>query len=65
MAVLEIELCRARQKDIARYERLLKTHLTDLERNFIELRLLQEQAALRGLGLNAQYAVSAATNPAG
>jgi hypothetical protein len=38
--------CQAHRNNINRYERLLQTHLTDIERNFIELRLWEEQAAL-------------------
>lgn len=34
-------------QNIARYERLLKTHLTDLERDFIERRITEEKHALR------------------
>ena len=39
--------CQIHQNNINRYERLLKTYLTDIERNFIELRLWEEQVALR------------------
>lgn len=39
--------CQAHRNNISRYERLLKTYLTDIERNFIELRLSEEQVALR------------------
>jgi hypothetical protein len=49
MAVLETALCQACRNNISRYERLLKTHLTDLERNFVELRLWEERSALRVL----------------
>jgi hypothetical protein len=37
---------RMHRNNIARYQRLLKTHLTDLERSFIERRLGEEQASL-------------------
>ncbi len=40
---------RTHRNNIARYRRLLKTRLTDLERDFIEQRLSQEQLALDGL----------------
>ena len=35
---------RTRRNNIARYRRLLKTSLTDLERQFIERRLSEEQS---------------------
>jgi hypothetical protein len=47
MAFVEFELCQNHRNNISRYERLLKTYLTDIERNFIELRLWEERAALR------------------
>jgi hypothetical protein len=34
-------------KNIDRYQRLLKTHLTDLKRHYIECRLSEEQAAMQ------------------
>src|SRR3954468_2834541 len=39
--------CETHRNNINRYERLLKTYLTDIERNFIELRLWEEHVALR------------------
>ena len=58
MSIIETDSCRTRQQNITRYERLLATYLTEIERNFIELRLSEEQAALRyldqGLGHDAQ-----------
>jgi hypothetical protein len=39
-------LMRAHRNNIGRYRRLLKTDLTDLERGFIEKRLVEEQSAL-------------------
>jgi hypothetical protein len=47
MAFVEFEVCQTHRNNISRYERLLKTYLTDIERNFIELRLWEEQVALR------------------
>ncbi len=47
MAFVEFESCQTHRNNISRYERLLKTYLTDIERNFIELRLWEEQVALR------------------
>ncbi len=41
----------AHRNNIWRYQRLLRTRLTDLERQFIERRLSEEQVALRHLDL--------------
>ena len=35
------------ERNIERYEKLLKSHLTDMERDFIERRLSEERQALR------------------
>ena len=40
---------RAHRNNIHRYRRLLKTRLTDLERNYIETRLKEEDAAVHKL----------------
>jgi hypothetical protein len=40
---------RAHRNNILRYRRLLKTRLSDLERQFIERRLSEEQAAVNAL----------------
>jgi hypothetical protein len=37
---------RAHRNNIARYRRLLTTNLTDLERQFVERRVAEEQSAL-------------------
>ena len=42
---------RVHRNNIDRYRLLLKTTLTDLERDFIELRLFEEQAAIEALFL--------------
>ncbi|WP_407154685.1 hypothetical protein [Bradyrhizobium sp. STM 3557] len=47
MAVVETALWQAHRNNINRYERLLETYLTDMERNFVELRLWEERTALR------------------
>ena len=47
MAIVEYALCQAHRNNIKRYERLLDTNLTDIERNFIDMRLSEERAALR------------------
>ena len=40
---------RAHRNNIHRYQRLLKTKLSQLERNFIERRLAEERSALEAL----------------
>jgi hypothetical protein len=47
MAIVEYALCQAHRNNIERYERLLRTHLTDIERDYIELRLSEERDALQ------------------
>lgn len=42
-------LIHAHRNNIRRYQRLLKTHLTDVERQYIEARLSEEQAVLASL----------------
>ncbi|WP_454649729.1 hypothetical protein [Bradyrhizobium liaoningense] len=49
MSAVSFALSRAHSMNIQRYHRLLKTHLTDVERNYIEWRLSQEQAALAAI----------------
>ncbi|WFU77113.1 hypothetical protein [Bradyrhizobium sp. CB2312] len=44
---------RAHRNNVSRYRRLLKTRLSDLERQFIERRLSEEQTALAALASNA------------
>jgi hypothetical protein len=46
MAIVEYALCQAHRNNITRYERLLKTYLTDIERDFIEVRLSEAKDAL-------------------
>ena len=41
-----LSLMRAHCNSIARYRKLLKTSLTDLERKFVERRIAEEQSAL-------------------
>lgn len=40
---------RAHRDNIRRYKRILKTDLTDLERQFVVRRLAEEQSAIRNL----------------
>lgn len=54
----KIALLQAHRNNIRRYHRLLKTHLTDVERRYIEYRLSEEQAAL-------QHHVRSQNNPYG
>lgn len=49
MADLAFTLVQARRRNIERYSRLLQTSLTDVERAYIETRLLEERAALRAV----------------
>lgn len=44
-----VERLRAHQNNIRRYRRLLATHLTDLERGYIERRLNEEQTSVETL----------------
>jgi hypothetical protein len=44
-----VERLRAHQTNIRRYRRLLATHLTDLERAYIERRLNEEQSSMEAL----------------
>ncbi|PDT72489.1 hypothetical protein [Bradyrhizobium sp. C9] len=45
----DIARIRTHRSNIHRYRRLLKTRLSDLERQFIERRLSEEQAAVEAL----------------
>ena len=47
MLDVHLERLRAHQKNIDRYRRLLGTHLSDLERSYIERRVSEEQASLK------------------
>jgi hypothetical protein len=51
MTMLDADLARIRahRNNIYRYRRLLRTRLSDLERQFIERRLAEEQTALDAL----------------
>ena len=42
---------RTHHNNIHRYRRLLETHLSDLERSYIERRLQEEQAAMEALSV--------------
>jgi hypothetical protein len=52
---LRFEKIAAHRNNIRRYRRLLRTHLTDLERQFIERRLEEERQALRKLVVSPPY----------
>jgi hypothetical protein len=47
MLDVNLERLRAHQKNIDRYRRLLGTHLSELERSYIERRVGEEQASLK------------------
>lgn len=49
MTVLGNAFAKAHDRNIARYHRLLRTRLSDVERNYIESRILEERAALQAL----------------
>ncbi|WP_407184673.1 hypothetical protein [Bradyrhizobium centrosematis] len=53
MLDLDFARVRAHRNNVSRYRRLLKTRLSDLERQFIERRLAEEQAALEALAADA------------
>jgi hypothetical protein len=45
----ELALLRTHRNNIGRYQRLLKTELTEFERRFIERRLAEERSAIEKL----------------
>jgi hypothetical protein len=45
----KLALLRTHRNNISRYRRLLKTRLTDLERQFIERRMSEERSAMEAL----------------
>lgn len=49
MTGLQSAFVKAHEKNIDRYHRLLKARLSDVERNYIESRILAERAALQAL----------------
>ena len=49
MMEAEAALSRAHRDNIRRYNKLLETHLTDVERDFVESRLSEERAVLQAL----------------
>ena len=44
-------LIKAHHNNIQRYQRLLRTHLTDVERRYIESRLIEEISAVQTITL--------------
>jgi hypothetical protein len=56
MMEAEAALSRAHRDNIRRYNKLLETQLTDIERDFIELRLSEERAVLQSLQSGASRA---------
>ena len=49
MIDLKVASLRAHSNNISRYRRLLRTNLSDLERQFIERRLNEEKVAMKRL----------------
>lgn len=49
MIELKLERLRVHQKNIDRYRRLLETHLSDLERAYIDRRLSEERSCVKAL----------------
>jgi hypothetical protein len=49
MVETKTTLTRAHHDNIRRYNKLLETRLTDVERDFIEVRLSEERAILQAL----------------
>jgi hypothetical protein len=47
----ELALLRGHRSNISRYQRLLKTELTEFERRFIERRLSEERSAIEKLAV--------------
>jgi hypothetical protein len=49
----ELALLRGHRSNIGRYQRLLKTELTEFERRFIERRVSEERSAIEKLAVSA------------
>ncbi len=54
MMATQFAIRQAHGKNIDRYQRLLKTRLSDVERHYIASRLLEEQAAMRAVDRRAE-----------
>jgi hypothetical protein len=68
-SMIDEKLARLRmhRNSIGRYRRLLKTTLTDLERDFIEQRLAEEQSAMEALAASTfpvSFNIPKVTSPA-
>ncbi|MBW7963612.1 MULTISPECIES: hypothetical protein [unclassified Bradyrhizobium] len=46
MTAISYAIAKAQSRNIDRYYRLLNTRLSDVERNYVESRVLEQQAAL-------------------
>jgi hypothetical protein len=57
-------LIMAHRNNIRRYHRLLQTHLTDIERSFIQTRLSEEQSALQSIDGQSTRSSGMVTDPA-
>ena len=60
-----VALIRAHGNNIGRYRSLLRTNLSDLERQFIERRLNEEEVAIEGLASTRFPVILTASNPMG
>jgi hypothetical protein len=49
----ELALLRGHRSNISRYQRLLKTELTEFERRFIERRVSEERSAIEKVAVSA------------
>ncbi|MCK1288431.1 hypothetical protein IVB41_31465 [Bradyrhizobium sp. 44] len=49
----ELALLRGHRSNISRYQRLLKTELTEFERRFIERRVSEERSAIEKVSVSA------------
>lgn len=56
---------RAHDNNISRYQRLLRTNLSDLERRFLEQRLGEERSARRELGPTCSRPADGIADPLG
>jgi hypothetical protein len=52
MTAIQFALVRAHNKNIDRYHRLLKSHLSDVECHYVKSRLTEEEAALQAIERN-------------
>ena len=63
MTAAKFAIRQAHGRNIDRYQRLLKTHLSDVERRYIASRLLDEQAAMQAVDRFAEALTSGEIAP--